>query len=434
GGTVCHGIHALLKAIELALSADLQNASPTYLSVTFSNPVRSQHVVTLAVQRDKTGKVRIDAECEGRSAFAATVELGAKDTNNTSTLLDASFDSARPNDVAFPPTISAGETTLQLQRAQLQKLFPGLASHNCEHWIADLLATTRIVGMRCPGLNSIFCNAKLRRRTSATGDAMRFTVEHVDKRFQLIRLGVRGGYFEGSIEGFFRPQAVAQRSLAEIAATIPSDSFHGHHALVVGGSRGLGELAAKIVLAGDGSVVISYATGREDAERICEEARQLNRRCTSEQLLAEQLVTQPPEWLRQQRFSHAYFFASPHIAKGAAKQWNHELFERFASVYVDAFAKLVAALTTHRAESTPLKIFYPSSVFVDDCPEGFAEYAAAKSAGETLCAYISRQLNIVIAHPRLPRMKTDQTTGQTDTGAVDPFPIVLSAIQALHAK
>jgi hypothetical protein len=38
-----------------------------------------------------------------------------------------------------------------------------------------------------------------------------------------------------------------------------------------------------------------------------------------------------------------------------------------------------------------------------------------------------------IARPRLPRMRTDQTSGLMDTGAVDALPSVLDFVRQLHA-
>ena len=49
---------------------------------------------------------------------------------------------------------------------------------------------------------------------------------------------------------------------------VDSTSFSGQVALIVGGSRGLGEITAKILAAGGAKVFLTYATGRQDAEKI----------------------------------------------------------------------------------------------------------------------------------------------------------------------
>jgi hypothetical protein len=50
-------------------------------------------------------------------------------------------------------------------------------------------------------------------------------------------------------------------------------------ALVIGGSRGLGELTAKILMVGGADVTITYALGG-DVERVADEARS-GRRCST---------------------------------------------------------------------------------------------------------------------------------------------------------
>jgi hypothetical protein len=61
-------------------------------------------------------------------------------------------------------------------------------------------------------------------------------------------------------------------------------------------------------------------------------------------------------------------------------------------------------------ESAVRGVLYPSSVFVEELPKSFGEYAAAKMAGETLCAYLEKtHKDLVIHRPRLPRVATDQT-------------------------
>lgn len=63
-------------------------------------------------------------------------------------------------------------------------------------------------------------------------------------------------------------------------------------------------------------------------------------------------------------------------------------------------------------DGRPLKILYPSSVYVEARPRGMGEYAMSKAAAEVLCTELAR------AHPgvrirveRLARVLTDQTQG-----------------------
>ncbi len=53
----------------------------------------------------------------------------------------------------------------------------------------------------------------------------------------------------------------------EVGPHVSANEFTGAAALVVGGSRGLGELTAKLLAAGGGRVTITYAYGEGDALR-----------------------------------------------------------------------------------------------------------------------------------------------------------------------
>ena len=70
-------------------------------------------------------------------------------------------------------------------------------------------------------------------------------------------------------------------------------------------------------------------------------------------------------------------------------------------------------MTPEREENClagPVKVFVPSTVFIDERPKGMTEYTMAKAAVEILCADLQRSLRRVrIVVQRLPRLETDQT-------------------------
>jgi hypothetical protein len=85
------------------------------------------------------------------------------------------------------------------------------------------------------------------------------------------------------------------------------------------------------------------------------------------------------------------------------------LFLRF---YVQGFHDL--CLASWRRGLGPMSFAFPSSVFVEERPPEFVEYAMAKAAGEVLSADIPRLMpGIRVVVRRLPRLLTDQTAGIT---------------------
>src|SRR5207342_2978126 len=86
----------------------------------------------------------------------------------------------------------------------------------------------------------------------------------VDERFRIVRLNVSGPGIAGEIAAFGRMPPTEQPTIQEIAALVPTDAYAGATVLVVGGSRGLGEVTAKACAAGGAHILITYAVGRAE--------------------------------------------------------------------------------------------------------------------------------------------------------------------------
>jgi hypothetical protein len=440
GSTVVHGIHLVLATLDrIFASRGAEGLTPAALSATFSNPVRTGSAVHTRSTVDADGKrIRFSGESEDRPAFSGSVELIPAPPSPPWRPSDCEFGTSTPRAQTFPPSTSTGAVALAAHPVHFARLFPALARGNHRDWAADLLATTRIVGMECPGMDSIYSGYRLRRVADAGGaarESMTWRVEKADERFRLIRVALTGGVLEGTLEALFRPQPVAQPRLADLVAKVAAQTFSHQRALVVGGSRGLGELTAKILAAGDADVTITYAKGAADAERVCAEARTLGRACTAKPLdVAVARADELPEWLATTGFTHVYFFASPPIARNPTGRWNHVLFEQFAHVYVRAFGHLAEKMLAATAkEGRATRFLYPSTVFADTPERGFAEYGVAKAAGEALCRQLQQQYGTPFAAPRLPRMRTDQTSGVADSGVQDAFPVMHALLRDFGA-
>jgi hypothetical protein len=437
GTTVVHGIHLVLCTLDqLAASDQADDLEPAALTATFNNPVRTGAQVMLQIRRDEQGRIRITAESESRPAFAATLDLQPRGTRQVAKMIDAPFSIARPAEVQLSTSIPPGSVELRLDETRLAALFPSLAKRPARAWIADLLATTNVVGMRCPGLHSIYSSFKLQRKDAAEAGAahtLQYDVERTDLRFRMVRMRVSGAALQGTIDAFFRPAPVQQLSLRELGSLVTANEFSAQRALVIGGSRGLGELAAKIVAAGDGAVTITYARGEADARRICAEASAAGKSCVARHLDMEAVADgNVPQWLASAAFTHVYYFASPPIAKNPTALWNHALFEQFARIYVHGFALLAGHMLGAAGAQAKPRFFYPSTIFAEQAEPGFGEYAAAKAAGESVCEQLSRRYAAQFLKPRLPRMRTDQTSAVQDSGVHESFPILHPLLQALR--
>ena len=434
GRPVVHGIHLLLWALDTALE---RGGRLTALKVTFKSPVGVDEAVTCGgAQRTGTG-LRITLDLAGRPATVIDAALAdaapAPADAPTDALALPDRDPPRSEcrvlaADALPE--AAGTLELMLGCDRLRALFPRLAGLLPPDQIAFLLATTRLVGMECPGLHSLYSALSLKFAAPEAGAALRlgWRVRRYDSRTSYAEISAEGAGASGQITAFLRPAPCRQDSFAALKRHVAADAYAGRRALVVGGSRGLGEVCAKLLAAGGADVRLTYFRGARDAEAVAAEiaagggraeARFLNVLAPGEDLAA----ALGPDW----RPSHLYYFATPPIFIAARKKFSAELFSAFSAYYVTGFTGLVKALEA--AADGPLSVFYPSSTAVDDPPLDMGEYAAAKAAGEMAARFLAAcnsKLTMLIR--RLPRMPTDQTATLFAVDAADPVPLLLDIL------
>jgi nucleoside-diphosphate-sugar epimerase len=176
-------------------------------------------------------------------------------------------------------------------------------------------------------------------------------------------------------------------------------------------------------------VCVTFNVGHDDAERVVEEIRRGGGNADS--VPADVLEVAPFDSMKAKcQVDTIYYFASPTIQKTSRKDaFSTKAFLHYAEFYVGGLFRTVQALRG----SELIKVFYPSTVFIDELPAGFAEYVTAKSAGETLCAQLSsnhEDVDIYIA--RLPRMATDQTVVLSQSSVPSAMPGLLSEIRAFQ--
>ena len=314
--------------------------------------------------------------------------------------------------------------------------FPDLARHVGPRQIAELLATTRLVGMDCPGLHSIFSAFDLERREpELEHDYLDYLVGRVVPRASLVRIDVASSGFQGRIDAFRRPEATSAATFADVGLYVGPGEFRDQVALVVGGSRGIGAVTAKLVAAGGGRVVATYHRGEQETLDLAKEVRAGGGHCDA--LHCD--VSSPGkafEWLDDRGIvpSHLYYFASPKIfVKRQGGEYSDELYQRFAASYVDGFAALLLACQHRRPQG--LTVFYPSSVAVDEVVPGLEEYGDAKRAGEALCREFEEADEAIrVRVARLPRIDTDQTTSLIRVPAANALDVMLEELRAMKER
>jgi len=440
GAAVVHGMHAVLWSLDRLAESGAVKGGIAGLKVQFAQFIPVGSEVGLAIRRRDDKSIRAELALGGLTTTILKLSLGKAKPGDGSVLAQESPETGlaeRPVELVDTGAAAGVSGRMDIVGAarSAEDRFPHAAAAFGSERIAALALLSRLVGMICPGLHSIFAAFAIDLiETPQRRDGLWFSVTGTDERFRMIRIAVNGAGIDGSVQAFLRWPPVAQASMRDIAKLVAPAEFAGSTALIVGGSRGLGALTAKVVSAGGGKVVASYATGRQEAEQlaeeICSHASQDAcriipydaRRGAADQLT--NLACDP---------SHLYYFATTQIARQKEELFVSTLFDEFIQVYVKGFHDCCRVLGERTAR--PLTAFYPSSVFVEDCPTGMAEYSMAKIAGENLCNSMNRsagRVRVIVA--RLPRLRTDQTATVPSVESGDPLEVMLPIIREVQSS
>lgn len=409
GAPVVHGMHTALLCLDVFAQSANDPPLLSAITVSFLKPVYVGDRVTFLIARQSP--LRLAAEVDGVKVMTIDLTSGSQKEPLTDKngLTDSMAMNQTPRDRSFTDIAKASGITERITISNAsERLFPNAARWMGPTRIGGLAALSKLVGMECPGLHSIFIGFTVSLVTEGPADIVEFSVLSTDDRFRRIKLSVAGGGLKGVVEAAVRTPPVCQPSLREIAAKVKPGSFAGQRVLVVGGSRGIGEYTAKAVAAGGGQVTVTYRVGLAEAQALLTEIHAFGgeadllpydvRLPAAAQL--EKLKSPP---------THVYYFATGRIFGRHGNEFSPSLYQEFHQFYVAGFYDLCSAL---RKMTERVSVFYPSSAAVaaEDRPKGMTEYAMAKAAGELLCADMKWLLpGVEVTMKRLPRLPTDQT-------------------------
>jgi NAD(P)-dependent dehydrogenase (short-subunit alcohol dehydrogenase family) len=443
GRQVVHGIHLLTTALEHWYKAE--TVVPVSIACSFSNPVSVGDRV-LFTQTDRSdGTFVIEALVNSLLCSRILIGTAPGGTQNApngvhpqptpGAMPGASERLSTPLDL--PPESHIGKSyAIGLKSGGVASRFPHSCSCLGEKSVAALLGLSYFVGMVCPGLHSIFSSLALRLVPDGVGEnALTISVDSYDARFGLFNCSV-SGCMHGSVKAFLRPAPQQQPTVCEVAQRVDPGEFKGTRSLVIGGSRGLGETTAKVLAAGGGNVIITFATGRIEAGKICEEINFAGLgRCEIAKLdlTTDSLDSLPVD---VDSLDAVFYFPTPRIARKKSALFGRELFQEFCTYYIDKFHDLCAFLDANLKQRRTT-VYYPSSVFVAERPSGMTEYAMAKAAAEVLIDEINRYAKrVFIVATRLPRLSTDQTASILRLTTADNLetllPVVRSVIETVR--
>lgn len=429
GRPVVHGIHAVLWALDAFFHTNEIFPPIALLKVDFEKMIYVGETVTAAVEDRDDTKLTLAVRVGPVTVFSIGLTFGPAVPDETTGWNDTRHRPDVPIDLTFEEAAEMRGTIPLPDAAALRDAFPAASAALGVHRVAWLAGSSYLVGMVCPGLHSIYRSLQVQ-ATDTTDAALRFKVKYDDEDYRFLRLAVAGSGWSGQIDSNARPAPTEQKGIADIAGSVARDAFAGTTALVIGGSRGLGEVVAKLLAAGGAEVIVTYVVGEADATRLRDEIRAVGGACEIARYdvtrdAAAQIAALPvvPNQL--------YYMATPAIFQRAGSGFDAARFGHYLQYYVNGFDDLCRVL--RQANGTDIPAFYPSSVAVESRPANMTEYSMAKAAGEILCAdmrQFGKWRKIVVE--RLPRLPTDQTATLFEDESDDPVAVMRPIVLAMH--
>jgi NAD(P)-dependent dehydrogenase (short-subunit alcohol dehydrogenase family) len=433
GACVVHGVHIVLWALDCLAVRGYDLTPLRVLQVKFDKFALIDQDVSLVLAHGQDGSMKIEILSGGLTVARITLKFGPCPSIEGPPSRQGAALSTLPN-VPLEPTVEEmrGLDAWIDPVAPLtafEAMFPNACRSLGARRVRAVALLSYLVGMVCPGLHSIFSEFTAEIvEIDGTRGGIRVWTNWAEPRFRIVSMGFAGSGLKGAVSALHRFPPI-EASLTDIAEMVEPGEFAGRRILVIGGSRGLGAVTAKLTVAGGGEAVITYVRGARQAERVCEDltSRYGADRCSA--LHFEVGVTQETALLEGQKpYTHVYYFATPQISRPAAVVFDSSDFELFNRIYVIGFSRL---LTTLVSRLDRFSVLYPSSIFVEKRPRHMTAYAMAKAAGEILCQDLARDLpRVTISAPRLPRILTDQTATTPPVEAADAAEIMLPLLRA----
>jgi hypothetical protein len=402
GQTLVHGVNLVLTILESWAKISKEKFSLSSINVNFINPVFLNKEIEVIYDSTKN---YFELISNNKTCLKLSFKLSDNSNPDQSSfnLIDNYPRNKKPKNIDIESINGTeGFIDFYLHESCFENFYPNLKLFSNWFQISSMLATTRIVGMECPGLNSIFTGFNLDFKSDKTKP--RYKVNKVN-RFGQISIQVYGK-FQGTINSLFRPEPIDQPKFNEIKQSVKPREFKKHSTLIIGGSRGLGEVTAKILAAGGAEVMITYNKGKDDALKVIND---INTSGGSARMLHFDINLDIKKQFLMNDFipTDIFYFATPSILPGIKGSFSKDLFNKYSFFYVSIFYDLV----TYWNSKGVLNFMYPSSVYVDSPEDNMLEYSLAKQSGENLSNMLMNKFEeITIYTPRLPRLETDQTT------------------------
>ena len=162
-----YGIHILFWALNQWVKNKKVGVEINHLDASFIKPLVIEEEAELKISSKDTCVKNIEVLCEKlviaefNLTYSEKKKIKEKPICDDTPLPEKSVHLKEKNLYE-----AKGSLDLFLSREIMRENFPDLLKYFSNNFLATLLASTRLVGMYCPGLNSIYSNIKLEKMKS----------------------------------------------------------------------------------------------------------------------------------------------------------------------------------------------------------------------------------------------------------------------------
>ena len=324
GEPVVHGINSLMWCLD-SLMKQYPDKGIKKIETWFLQPILLDKpiIASFALDSSKNIRVTITSEAEVLAIFEISL------CNKISLVSKSSIPKIPPPKL---PCEEINLTKLNYNKKKLNifypeeniiTLYPNLLNPDLSGVFAVIISASKLVGMECPGLNSLFTRFSIDFVDIPHEDHYHYKIDNFNKRFGLFRLKLLSNSFSGSIEAFVRPKTFPSTNFSEVKKLVSPNEFKEKFSLIIGGSRGLGETTSKIISAGGGRTFLTYHQGEDDVKKVVEQIRKHGHKSDFYKFdINNQEINLPDEDI-----TDIFYFASPRIRANNSSVFNYSLYQ-----------------------------------------------------------------------------------------------------------
>ncbi|ENY5691891.1 MaoC/PaaZ C-terminal domain-containing protein [Campylobacter lari] len=394
-GQIVYGIYQLFLTIEFFFKKNCKNTIKIKtIKSNFINPLFKNQKFRIIKKYQKNNVLKYEIIDKNQIFSKIEFEIENETEIENIFLKHIKFKKNKPNNIKSLQNENCSEE-LNYNKELFKKLFPLCSMYLNSRNIAVLIASTRLIGMKIPGLDSIYSGLNLDFSECDTNNKLLFNFKkHHNIECYMINIL---SPCKGSIKAFIRPQLIKNTTYSSLKVKYPNlqktNFFVNQKALIIGASSGFGNVCTKLLALGGATIIATYNSNYP---------REVIPNCTFIPLDVLNVDKNFIDTIKKFNPTHIYYFATPKISSQNS-QFNKKILYNFMQYYIFALDKILKYIN-------PTLIFTSSSSsFVDDLPLDMKEYSMAKASMEVFIKYIEKTKNIQVIAPRFPRAKTNQT-------------------------